>query len=57
MFILLVIYYYYRGLHVVQPEIYGPCDDDRSRKTMHKEKLEQCVLIALIYSQVSLTCP
>ena len=40
-------------------EIYRPCaacNDDGSRKTTHKEKIEQCILIALIYSQVRLTC-
>ena len=49
-----------RGLHIVQSEIYRPyarCNDDQSRKTTHKEKIEKCILIALICSQVRLICP
>ena len=48
------------GLQTVQPEIYRQCpacNNDQSRKTTNKEKIEKFILIALICSQVRLICP
>ena len=48
------------GLQAVKPEIYRPCpacNNDQSRKTTNKEKIEKFILIALICSQVRLICP